>query len=69
MYYFNKVENTSVKVENSNKKSTVNISYKGWETLNDKIDLTTKLEIFLTKDLQKLPLPLLKPSLAFAQEL
>lgn len=41
-----KVEKTSVKLENSAKKSVVNINYKGWETLNDKIDLTTKLEIF-----------------------
>ena len=46
MLYFKKVEKTSVNVENSAKKSVVNINYKGWETLNDKINLTTKLEIF-----------------------
>lgn len=46
MLYFKKVEKTSVNVENSAKQSVVNINYKGWETLNDKIDLTTKLEIF-----------------------
>lgn len=46
MLYFRKVEKTSVNVENSAKQSVVNINYNGWETLNDKIDLTTKLEIF-----------------------
>lgn len=46
MYHFNTVENTTVKVSNSAKSSSVDIQYKGWQTLNDKIDLNTNLEIF-----------------------
>ena len=46
MYRFNTVDKTTAKVENSAKKSTVNISYKGWKTLNDKIDLKTTLSIY-----------------------
>ena len=46
MYHFNTVASTNATVKNSAKSSSVLISYKGWITLNDKIDLTTKLEIF-----------------------
>ncbi|QOW10426.1 DUF4861 domain-containing protein [Kaistella flava (ex Peng et al. 2021)] len=46
MYRFETVDKTSANVENSAKKSTVNIDYIGWKTLNDKIDLKAKLSIF-----------------------
>lgn len=46
MYHFKTVDKTSAKVSNSAKKSTVELSYKGWQTLNDKIDLNATLSIF-----------------------
>lgn len=46
MHHFEKVEKTTAKVSNSSKKSTVELSYEGWQTLNDKIDLDTTLSIF-----------------------
>lgn len=46
MYHFETVKSTSVKVSNSKTQSSVNISYKGWKTLTDEIDLTTQLTIF-----------------------
>lgn len=46
MYHFETVEKTTADVENSSKSSSVNINYKGWKTLDDKIDLKAKLSIF-----------------------
>lgn len=46
MYHFKTVDNTTAKVKNSSKKSTVELYYKGWQTLNDKIDLNATLNIF-----------------------
>ncbi|MGA9211819.1 DUF4861 family protein [Kaistella sp.] len=46
MYHFETVDKTSAEVQNSAQKSTVIIDYKGWETLNDKIDLKANLSIY-----------------------
>lgn len=46
MYHFEMVDKTTADVENSAKSSSVNIDYKGWKTLNDKIDLKAKLSIY-----------------------
>jgi hypothetical protein len=43
--HFNKVDSTFVDVENSLKNSAINVNYYGWKTLNDKVDLTSKLSI------------------------
>ena len=44
--HFQKVESTFAKVDNFGDRSTVNISYKGWETGDDIIDLHTQLSIY-----------------------
>lgn len=46
--HFRNVENTKARVSNSAESSTVEIDYKGWNTGNDTIDLTSKLSIFPT---------------------
>ncbi|MFD0836738.1 DUF4861 family protein [Mariniflexile aquimaris] len=44
--HFQKVKNTFAKIENTNVSSTVEISYTGWESGNESIDLNTKLSIY-----------------------
>lgn len=44
--HFQKVKNTFAKVENSESSSSVVISYEGWESGNDTIDLKSKLTIY-----------------------
>ncbi|SMO50117.1 DUF4861 family protein [Gracilimonas mengyeensis] len=44
--HFNEVENTSVDIENSDDKASVNIHYEGWETAGTKVDLQSTLSIF-----------------------
>lgn len=43
--HFNDVENTSVKINNGSNASGVTINYTGWETAEEKIDLTSTLSI------------------------
>jgi hypothetical protein len=43
--HFKEVDNTSAKVANGGKESTVTVNYKGWKTDNDKIDFQSKLSI------------------------
>lgn len=44
--HFQKVESTYAKIDNLEDRSTVNISYKGWKTGDDIIDLHTQLSIY-----------------------
>lgn len=44
--HFQKVKNTYAKVDNSENNSSVNISYDGWESGNDIINLKSKLTIY-----------------------
>lgn len=44
--HFKKVNETTAKVFNEKKKSFVTIDYKGWQSLNDQIDLSAQLSIF-----------------------
>tara|TARA_R110000868_G_scaffold1650_5_gene13368 strand:- start:12693 stop:13706 length:1014 start_codon:yes stop_codon:yes gene_type:complete len=44
--HFRNVDNTHVKIENTDNSSTVHIDYKGWETGDKKIDLEATLSIF-----------------------
>lgn len=44
--HFQNVKNTFAEIENNKKKSTVNISYEGWKTGNETINLNSKLTIF-----------------------
>uniref|UniRef100_UPI0040472D66 DUF4861 family protein n=1 Tax=Mariniflexile sp. TaxID=1979402 RepID=UPI0040472D66 len=44
--HFQSVKHTSVKIENSKNSSSVNISYEGWKTGNESIDLNSKLTIY-----------------------
>jgi len=44
--HFQSVKNTFAKIENSKDSSSVNISYEGWKSGNDSINLTTKLTIY-----------------------
>lgn len=44
--HFQKVKNTSAKIYNSDIISTINISYKNWESGNESIDLNTTLSIY-----------------------
>ncbi|WP_370479139.1 DUF4861 family protein [Tamlana flava] len=44
--HFQTVKNTFAYVENSEKSSSINISYEGWESGDDTIDLKAKLTIF-----------------------
>ena len=46
LLHFNKVENTSARVENSNSTSKVFVNYKGWETNGESTDLSSELIIF-----------------------
>ena len=46
VYPFKSVEKTFAKVSNSKTESSVSIDYKGWKTLNDNINLNSKLTIF-----------------------
>ncbi|WP_027377890.1 DUF4861 family protein [Kaistella palustris] len=46
MYRFESVDKTTVKVHNAAKSSGVDIFYKGWKTLNDKINVNASLSIF-----------------------
>ena len=46
--HFEVVKNTSAQVENTKNNSTVNISYEGWTTGNETIDLKAQLTIFPT---------------------
>lgn len=46
LLHFNKVENTSARVENSKSDSKVFVTYKGWETNGESIDLNSELTIF-----------------------
>lgn len=46
VFHFNEVEQTSVQVENSDDKASVNIQYDGWETAGTKVDLQSTLSIF-----------------------
>jgi hypothetical protein len=46
--HFQVVKNTFAKVENTESNSTINISYEGWETGNETIDLKSKLTIYPT---------------------
>src|SRR5690606_36082317 len=46
LLHFNKVENTSARVENSNSNSKVFVNYKGWETNGESTDLSSELTIF-----------------------
>lgn len=57
--HFQKVKNTYAKVENSKENSSVNITYEGWESGNENIDLNTKLTIYPTDRFTKAEL---KPS-------
>jgi len=43
--HFKEVDSTFAKIENDKKLSSVIVSYKGWKTANDKIDLESKLSI------------------------
>jgi hypothetical protein len=43
--HFKDVDSTFASVENSDKKSAVNINYYGWKTANDKIDFSSQLSI------------------------
>ena len=45
MFHFKEVDSTFATIENSSKKSTVIIDYKGWKTADEKIDLTSILSI------------------------
>ncbi len=44
--HFQSVQNTYVKIDNSENSSSVNIAYEGWKTGNESIDLTSKLTIY-----------------------
>jgi len=44
--HFKSVKNTVAKIENNKTNSAVIISYEGWKTGNESIDLTSKLTIF-----------------------
>ncbi|KAA5827987.1 DUF4861 domain-containing protein [Algibacter amylolyticus] len=44
--HFQSVKSTFAKMENLNASSSVNIEYKGWESGDESIDLTTKLTIY-----------------------
>lgn len=44
--HFQKVKNTYTKIDNSDINSSVYITYKGWESGNESIDLNTKLTIY-----------------------
>lgn len=44
--HFQKVENTVAKIENSSESSSVNITYTGWKSGSDVIDLNSKLTIY-----------------------
>ena len=57
--HFQEVKNTYAKVENSKENSSVNITYEGWESGNENIDLNTKLTIYPTDRFTKAEL---KPS-------
>ena len=46
LLHFNKVENTSARVENSKSNSKVFVSYKGWETNGETTDLSSELTIY-----------------------
>lgn len=46
VHHFNEVGNTSVVIENSDDQAKVNISYQGWETAGETIDLQSELSIF-----------------------
>lgn len=48
MVHFQTVKNTFAKVENSETNSSVNITYEGWESGGESIDLKSKLTIFPT---------------------
>lgn len=44
--HFQSVKNTFVKIENTKTNASVNISYEGWKTGSETINLTSKLTIF-----------------------
>jgi len=46
LLHFNKVKNTSARVQNSTSNSKVFVDYKGWETNGETTDLSSELTIF-----------------------
>lgn len=44
--HFHQVKNTTAKIDNSDKASTISIAYDDWKTGDDTIDLETKLTIY-----------------------